>query len=397
MHNINLSEVKHQKKKGSKKQLIFIIVLLVVLGIFISSFFKGGSDFVFKFGLPGTGLKSTNDRVNVLLLGNGGGNHDGADLTDSIMIASYNTKTNKATFISIPRDLWVPSVKGKINSVYEIGKSQDKDLSFTEQTIGEVLGLPIHYTVRLDFNGFIKAVDQVGGIDVDVANTFEDYVYPIAGKEDDLCGWAEVEKDFSADDAKQYNVTEGKMKVLEKDGKVSTNSADPDIGQDIFSCRYEHIHFNKGLTHMDGATALKYVRSRHAYGVEGSDFARSARQQKVIEAFRSKVLSANTLVNPAKISGLISAFGSSIETDIPINDAANLYGLTKKMTSSENIVLGTDGDNPLLENPPLANYGGAWVLAPVGGNFDKIHQYIQDVLSGKVNNEASSSARPSTR
>ena len=69
-------------------------------------------------------IEQTEGRVNVLLLGNAGGKHDGASLTDSIIVASYDTETNKATLFSIPRDLWLDNVDAKINTVYQLGKKQ---------------------------------------------------------------------------------------------------------------------------------------------------------------------------------------------------------------------------------------------------------------------------------
>lgn len=396
MQQLNLSSEHHRTKKGHKTlKTVFIISMVVALVVLLISFLNGSST-VFKFALPGIGLKSTDDKVNVLLLGNAGGTHDGPYLTDTMMVASYNLKTNQANFISMPRDLWLTNENSKINALYEKGQTQNQGLKYTETTIGNLLGIPIHYGVRLDFSGFVRAIDTIGGVDVDIKNTFDDYFYPIAGKEDDLCGWTQQEKDFSPDEAKQYNVPVGKMQILEKDGQIATNSADPDIGQQIFTCRYEHIHYDKGPSHLDGTLALKFVRSRHASGVEGSDFARSARQQLVIEAFRKKALSFGTLANPSKIKGLISDFGQSFETDMPVDDMLELFSLSKKVKQTNNYVIDTSGENPILVNPPLQDYGGAWVLVPAGGNFDRIHQYIKDILSGKLNqNEASSSVRPS--
>ncbi len=398
----NIQNLKHLRGKNSslKKFFFFFLVGLFILGIgLIITFINSPGkvfDYAFKVSsvLGRAPFKSNDGRVNILLLGNGGGKHEGADLTDSIMIASYNIKDKKATFISIPRDLWLDENRGKINTVYEKGKDKGQGLKYSEQMIGKLVGLPIHYTVRIDFGGFVKAVDEVGGIDVDVARVLDDYIYPLTGKEDDLCGYSEIEKDFSADEAKTLNIEPGKRKVLiAPDGKIATDSAEEDKGIQYFSCRYEHIHFDKGINHMDGENALKFVRSRHGLGAEGSDFARSARQQKVIEAFREKVLSLDTLTNPKKISGLLDAYGESFETDIPIDDMVALYGLTKNMENSQNIVLSNGGEKPLLYNPPLSEYGGAWVLAPKDRSLKEIQSYIMEVLEGsEVKGESSGSA-----
>ena len=101
-------------------------------------------------------------------------------------------------------------------------------------------GLQVPYFAVMDFSGFEKAIDQVGGVDVTVDRTFTDYQYPDSG----------------------------------------TGYLPPQT-------------FTAGPQHMDGARALIFARSRHAAGVEGSDFARSQRQQKIIDAFKQKVLSMN--------------------------------------------------------------------------------------------------------
>jgi polyisoprenyl-teichoic acid--peptidoglycan teichoic acid transferase len=390
--NLNLSKKRHKKLTKLMPGITVIAVVLLVL--FLLSLMRGsGESFRFIFQ---DSLRSTDDRVNVLLLGNAGGRHEGADLTDTVIVASINLKTNHVYLISLPRDLWVESVKGKLNSVYEIGEKKGDGLGYSKEAIGEILGLPIHYGVRIDFGGFIKAVDLLGGLDVDVARTFDDYLYPIEGRENDLCGLEEKEIEFNEEEAKKLNIEIGKRKVLVlKDGKIATDSADPEKGEEYFTCRYEHIHFNKGITHMDGETALKFVRSRHGLPLsEGSDFARSRRQQLVLEAFRSKVLSHETLSSPTKISELIKTFGDSVEVDIPAADILKFYRLSKKVEQTHSTVLATSKE-PLLINPSPSDYGGAWVLVPRGGSYDMIHDFVQKVLNGEVTDEASASARTS--
>ncbi len=397
-----MENLARRKKPFWKRHLLAISSLaIVVILIAVFSLFLGhGSAFEYAFkvtsALAGPTFKSTDDRVNILLLGNAGGKHDGAYLTDTIMIASYNIKSNQATFISLPRDLWLDKNKAKINAIYEKGKDKGEGLKLAKETIGDMLGVTLHYAVRLDFSGFQKAIDEVEGIDVDIEHSFDDYRYPIAGKEDDLCGFKEEEKEFNEEEAKALNIEKGKRKVfIAPDGKIATDAAEPEKGEEYFSCRFEHIHFNKGVTHMDGETALKFVRSRKGTNGEGSDFARSARQQKVIESFRKKALSLETLFNPKKITGLIGAFGQSFESDIPIDDMLALYPLTKKMEGSTNIVLTNGGRDALLVNPPLSDYGGAWVLVPKDPSYGEIRAYIAKTLKGEeVKGESTPSARP---
>lgn len=406
MHNI---ELQNRPKKTFFQTKFFklfysrVIPILVILLVFVlagmhflsrneNSSIASPLNIIFNTGPK---INSTDGKVNVLLLGNAGGLHDGALLTDTIMVASLNFRTNKVYLISLPRDLWVEEVKGKINSVYERGGDEGEGLSLSKKVTGEILGIPIHYAIRVDFNGFIKAVDEVGGIDIEVAKTFDDHLYPIAGKEDDLCEFTEQEKEFNEEEAKSLNIEPGKRKILiAPDGKIATDSGEAEKGYEYFKCRYEHISFKKGSSHLDGETSLKFVRSRMGTNGEGSDFARSSRQQKVLDALKSKILSLGTLANPSKVTALIGIFGDSIETDFQIDDILEIYNLTKKIESSASVVLSNSGKNPLLKNPPIGEYG-AWVLVPKADNYEEIHNYINKVLAGEEmdNDEATSSSR----
>jgi len=222
----------------------------------------------------------------------------------------------------------------------------------------KIIGQPINYVIRVDFQGFVKAVDLLGGITIHVDNTLDDYEYPIEGKENDPCGHTEDELASLATASSQL---------------------------EAFPCRYKHIHFDKGTIHMDGQTALEFVRSRHALGSEGSDFARSRRQEKVISAVKDKIFSTETLLNPAKIISLYNVLATSIDTDIKQDEFDDFIKLAQKMRGSKITSATVDtGDTSteregLLMHPDDAEpYGGQWVLAPTTGSddFTKIHTYI---------------------
>lgn len=395
----NPQRVKRLKRIIKKFIPIFLVVAIFIsLAIFIITLSSGPS--VFNYIFTGSSLNSYDGRANVLLLGIAGGTHAGASLTDTIIVASYNLKTNQVHLISIPRDLWLPSLQSKANAVYEIGLEESDGLRFAKTIMGNIVGLPIHYSLRVDFRGFIKAVDILGGIDVLVENAFDDYNYPIEGKENDMCGNSEEEREFNEEEAKHLNIEPGKRKVLIlTDGKIATDSAEEDKGLRYFSCRYEHISFNKGLTSMDGATALKFVRSRRGTNGEASDFARSKRQQKILEAIRGKALSLD-FWDPQKISDLIKTFGQSLDTDISIKDALEFYRLFGKLKNSKSIVLDdskksglADGRTSLLVAPNPQDFGGAYVLVSQDDDFSIIHSYVRKILSGEIKeDEATSSA-----
>jgi LCP family protein required for cell wall assembly len=307
--------------------------------------------------------------INLLLLGIGGGTHDGPDLTDTIIFMHIDPISKKVTLVSLPRDLWIPDMSEKVNATYTIASDNKpgSGLPVTETEIGKILGQHIDYGVKIDFNGFVKAVNILGGLDISVDNTFDDYAYPIEGQEDATCGLTQDQ-------------------IASNSAAIASGSA---TELESFPCRYKHIHFDQGPTHMDGETALEYVRSRHALGPEGSDFARSKRQEKVISAFKVKLFSVGTILNPVKMIDLINTLSGSLETDIPQSKYIDFIQTAQDMKGAKIIstVIDTgDSENNrygLLINPPLADYGGAWVLAPRTGatDYSEIQTYVACMIT----------------
>lgn len=350
------------------KWLWFLLgIILLVAFIYLTLF--NSSVVTFVFG-PGATLQKDEGRINVLFLGMAGGKHDGATLTDTIILASYNPKNRQVDLISIPRDLWVEKHQDKVNTLYQTGLAQNNGLEFARNGIGQVLGIKIPYAVRVDFSGFTKAVDLAGGINVKVERSFDDYLYPIEGKENDLCGYIETELEVDEDKSKQ--------KILKRpEGQIATDSAKLE-----FPCRYEHISFKQGFVSMDGKTALQFSRSRNGTNNEGTDFARSKRQQLILQTFKDKVLSLEILSDPRRMIELIKTFGNNVETDIPQAKYPEFIILFKNIDKVNDYVLDSKGDNPLLIIPPPENYG-AWVLIPQDNDYSKIHQYINDIFSAE--------------
>jgi len=272
--------------------------------------------------------------VNFLILGIAGENHEGKDLTDTIMFASLNPHKKHLVLVSLPRDIWLEKWQTKLNSIYHY-----KGLEETKKTIGEILGQKIDYGIIIDFEIFQKIIDTLGGITVDVERSFDDYKYPIPGKENDLCN-----------------------------------------GDPQYRCRYEHLHFEAGKQFMDGQTALKFVRSRNAQGEEGTDFARTARQQKIILAIKDKILSKEFLLSPKKVIQLFKLVNLNIQTDIP---KEKYWQIAKTGIKIKNIKTTTLNDN-YLTNPPISKkYDNQWVLIPKSGNWQEIQEYIKKFLISK--------------
>lgn len=343
--------------------IIAFLVLLIVLGKFIVSTLNF-SPVVFQYFFNhNIELKQTNSTINLLLLGIGGGTHDGPNLSDTIIFSSIDLKNNRITILSIPRDLWVPDLRGKINTAYAIGEQKKKGggITLARAVVGKIVNQPIDYVVVVNFDGFVKAVDLVGGLDITVDHTLDDKNYPIEGKENDLCG--HTPEDITA--------------------FTATASAEMDFWN-FFPCRYEHLYIPAGKQHLDGKTALQFVRSRHAIGEEGTDFARSRRQEKVIAAFKDKLFSAETFLNPLKIVSLYTTLSENINTDINKNEIDDFIKLAQKMKNAkiQSFVLDygdvQQGRPGLLVNPPISSeYGNQWVLIPRTGNnnFSEIQKY----------------------
>lgn len=318
--------------------LALVLLLLVTIGKKLMPAAKAGVNWL----NPNVNqLHSFRGRVDILLLGIGGAGHDGGDLTDSMMLVSIDLLSADTVIVSLPRDIWVESLQAKLNTAYHYGEGKQPGggLILSKAAVAEIINQPVHYGVVLDFSGFERSIDVLGGIDVNVPHGFIDNQYPIPGRE----------------------------------------AAEPETN------RYETIEFKSGKQHFDGATALKYVRSRHAEGEEGTDYARAQRQQRVILAFKDRLLKAGTWLNPGKLKQLRETLAISVSTDLTAETYPGLIKLALKIKQDE-IRTGvidqgsqTEDIPALLYNPPLTRFG-QWVLLPVNDDWTAIHQYIEEIL-----------------
>ncbi|NMC36023.1 hypothetical protein GYA49_03175 [Candidatus Beckwithbacteria bacterium] len=306
----------------------------------------------------------------ILLLGYGGPNHDGGYLSDTIMIASINFRQKQITLISIPRDLWVnlPIAKdpyySKINAAYAIGlddkgypqkpkeySGTDGGFNLAKTVITQVTGLPINYTVGVDFSGFETIINTLGGVGVYVPFAFDDPYYPLPDKKDDLCGKSEEE-------------------VAQIEATLSG-----ELVEQSFSCRFENLHFEQGWQNMDGNTALKYARSRHS-PTNGGDFSRALRQQAVLQAVKDKALSLYAI---PKIPQLISQFFDFVTTDISLKDVLALVKKQPNLGEYQLKTVALTTDNVLTFG--VSNDGQS-ILMPKDGidKWQKIHSFIKTEL-----------------
>lgn len=290
--------------------------------------------FIFDGGAP---LQSSDGRTNILILGIGGGTHEGADLTDTMMVLSLDTIKKTVALISIPRDIWSDTLKDKVNSAYHYGneKKAGGGLVLAKVIAEDVIGIPVNYAVVVDFSGFEKVIDGVGGIDVAVPDAFTDTQYPKPGMEQSTCP-----------------------------------------GDPTNACVYETVHFDAGLQHMDGARALIYARSRHAEGDEGSDFARSKRQQIIMVALKDRFTHPIKWMTLSRLESLPKLLDDATDMDMNIAQALTVG---KRFAAVNQDQVKKVAFDQFLENPPAYLYNNLYVLTPTT-SWDDVHTYIKEQL-----------------
>ena len=285
-------------------------------------------------------------RINIMMYGYGGDGHDGAFLTDSIMMISIQPQPSgppQVAEISIPRDWYAPielgggnTGYGRINEAYSDGMNGQGPVPATQARAGaavadptmtHLLGVGIDHFVGVDFQAFKAAVDSVGGVDVNVPTTFTDYQYPHGECDQGDCG-------------------------------------------------YMTVHFNAGMQHMNGTTALIFARSRHGDNGEGSDFARSRRQQLIVAALKQKAESIGGLGN---LPGLISSLGDNVLTDLTIGDAEALYGLVQGVDTKSIEHVSLDDTNFLYECGYPQSCGAAYLYAH-DRSYRSLAHFIENVF-----------------
>lgn len=290
--------------------------------------------------------------TNILLLGTGDRNHDGADLTDTMIIASIDpVKTRSIVMVSLPRDLFLDAnrrmVSGRINAVYANEKyrlqvredmtpaeASQEALREVAEEIGSKTGVEIHGVLKADFTAFVNVVDMLGGVDVDVPKKIVDYTYPIA------------------------------------EGRVGLFQIEP------------------GLQHLDGETALRYARSRHST----SDFDRSARQQQLLRALAEKARSLSRFEQIALLFSLEEQLKDHVETTMSREHLMGLaqigadLSLERTVTAQINFTSG--GDNyeaaagGFVFPAPPEMFEGASILLPTslpgkGNSWSQIRTFVQ--------------------
>lgn len=340
---------KRQRQKGGKVKKFFkILGVLLLVGVlaFGTRFYKDIAKLTGNknpFSLLGvfrpSEVKNDNGRVNILVAGNSADDlgHGGAELTDSIMVLSLNTKNDTALMLSVPRDLWVAKPEGghgKINSVFP-----ESGMEGLETVIEDVTGLTIHYNALVNYTAFKDLVDTVGGITINIQSDDPRGIY------DSSLDW-----------------TSRRCCALAK--------------------------YPNGPVTLDGKQALNLARARgEGYGSYGfnADFTRTEHQRQMLLAIKDKGSSTSVIANPLKISNLVDAVGSNVRTNLQLSEMQSLFYYAKKVdnTKIDSYNINTlKGENTTM----LASYAspdGQSALIPAAGldDFTEIAAQIKKIFT----------------
>jgi LCP family protein required for cell wall assembly len=350
---------KHSRSIPYKKIILWAIALLLIIGIAGGGWIgyklyrneakiTGDKNPLALLGLLNPGpLNETNGRINILLAGYSidDPGHQGAALTDSIMVASVNPKTKSAVLISIPRDTWV-DIPGfgyqKINAAYEDGQSENFSsagydnggMGLLEEVVQQNFGITTDYYGLIDYSAFKDAVNAVGGV------------------------------------------------------TLTINSPDPAGLYDP----YTNLNLPNGTLKLDGLQALDLARARGdgpgSYGFPNGDFDRTQHQQQLLVALKDKASSAGIIANPIKLGDLADAVGNNLKTDMSVGNMESLY-LDSKDIGNKNITQLTL--NNVNGQDLLTDYyapDGEDALIPAAGfdDFSQIQTVIGSLLASPTNN-----------
>ena len=269
--------------------------------------------------------KDADGWTNILILGKAGQGNPAPDLTDTLIVFSF--KEGHAIFLSIPRDLYIKSPSHrfqKINSLVASG------YNFTDiqKIIGQIIGKPIHYTVLGDLSVLKELVDYFNGINVLVPHDIDDKYFP----------------------GPNYS--------------------------------YERFQLKKGWRHLDGSTAVKYVRTRHD---QEGDFGRIKRQQQVLAALKNKINNLNSLENFSFILRIYNLYKSHVSTNISIAEMKELWSQIRDIDilSSKAFTLSTKHPDLLRGTYINIPNGRMFILLPREGinKYQAFHSYVQSIYN----------------
>jgi len=349
---------KSRRHKIIKRIILVLVLLALVAGAYVgirafissTSVFKGNIFDIFQ-NKP---LKmDENGRTNILIYGTSGTiddqRHDGANLTDTLMVLSVDQKKKNAYMFNLPRDFYVDygaaclaGYQGKINAMYSCytdGKTDEKSdvagAKALQKKAKEITGLSMHYFTHINWAVVTGAVDAVGGVDVKVEGNGS-------------CA--------------AFGMPEGSV--------VDYNM---------------RVRYKPGVHHMNGDKALRFSRARGSSGgcgLDRGDFDRQMNQQKVLKALQQKATSADTLMNIGKVTSLMDALGQNLRTNFEISEVRTLISLGKDIPSDKVVSIDlVSEENQLIVSGNIPGAGS--IQVPRAGTFE--YSEIKAFLNKKLN------------
>jgi LCP family protein required for cell wall assembly len=308
-----------EKKRGRLAEVLmwgFVVLLVAIVGLAVYSHFAPKLQKIPNRVAEGF----EQDRINLVLIGVGGDTHvgEGKNLADAIMFVSLKPSTRQVALVSVPRDFYLKIGEygeHRLNAAHSLNGP-----ALLMESVGQIVGQPVHGFVRVDFAAFEKVVDALGGIDVYVYRPFYDFLF--------------------------------------KDG------------------------FEQGWQHMNGKRALRYARYRYVRAsAEGNNFARELRQQQVLTAIKEKIqkLQPQDFV---KLMNVARAVGNHTDTNLTTQQMVELFSMFRntQRDAIRNVSLKKFTEIIMVRKP--GDTGEA--VRPIGNDYTTLHRVIRDVFDGKA-------------
>lgn len=291
-----------------------------------------GTEIIQQFGQMVLGndtplLSDKDGGINILVLGIAGSGHGGENLTDTIIVLTISPDKKKLTISSIPRDLYVELPENnywsKINSTYAYYRNKEdpkQGIKALSEEVKKVSGFSVNYYIMLDFDGFKKLIDAVGGIDYTLAEDLYDPAFPDSGT------------------------------------------------------GYEPLFLKAGTYHLDGDLALKLSRSRHT---TKGDFSRIERQHQILKLLQQKLEDKKIWNNLFAVNEILNILSENVKTNIAIPEIQKLNEIAKNINSAniKSKIPNGSAETGLLYD---AKAGDADVLLPRDPSYGELIKFYQE-------------------
>lgn len=323
--------------------------LVIIFGLCLASFLVWGVNHSSELAINNEKLTeslstfSSKESANILFLGVPGDGSKGALLTDSIFLAHLNFNQKKISVISFPRDLWVKvpdsNQNEKINALYSLNNKNKTNFikatsyNLIQEKIEVITGLKINYVIIFDLQGFGKVIDALGGINI----------------------WLDKEM-------------------------IDPKLTNPYDSSEIFD-------LSPGWHYLDGATAIKFVRTRYA---PSGDFYRIDNQHIIISALREKINQLSNVWNLITWFKIWQSVSNHYIANLDFNTLWELFNLLKNVKSNQIQYLSFTNqppDNLLISSAVGGIYNNAttslYILLPKEGfeNYQNIQEYIKNAIN----------------